>query len=468
VPDGETREPASAPAAVAGDGPDPITVTEASALIRRAVESTGRQRIVGEVSNFSSRQHWYFTLKDQDSQLDCVMWASATAGAACMPANGMEVVVEGVATHWGPRGRTQLVVRRISRRGAGSLQQRFEELCRVLRAEGYFDEARKRPLPPVPRAIGVVTSLHGAALQDVLRTARIRAPFVRLMVVDVPVQGDGAATAVARAVAAIDRRADELGIDAILVTRGGGSAEDLWAFNERPVADAIFSCGTPLVAAIGHESDTTVAELVADRRASTPTAAVMLLLPDREAMQQQVDHLHDRLQFLARRSVLERRKALEAIAARPVLRSARAALDLRAERLRRSEAAMRQASRWRVSAARQRLAELSGRLRAQRPAVRHRAAGQHVQSLAVRLRAAARRVVLDLRRQVDAADRQLRTLGPQETLARGWTLTFGSDGRLLRRAADARPGESMVTRLPDGEVRSRVEGQSGASLFDGA
>jgi len=273
---------------------------------------------------------------------------------------------------------------------------------------------------------------------------------------------------VARAVAAIDRRADELGIDAILVTRGGGSAEDLWAFNERPVADAIFSCGTPLVAAIGHESDTTVAELVADRRASTPTAAVMLLLPDRESMQQQVDHLHDRLQFLARRTVLERRKALEAIAARPVLRSARAALDLRAERLRRSALAVRHAVRLRLSAAKQQLAERAGRLRAQRPAVRHRAAGQHLQSLASRLRAGAQRVLLDLRRQVDAADRQLRTLGPQETLARGWTLTFDADGRLLRRAADARPGEVMVTRLPDGEVRSRIDGQSGSSLFDGA
>jgi exodeoxyribonuclease VII large subunit len=443
-----------------GGEPEPISVTEASAILRRAIEGTGEHRIVGEVSNFTQRQHWYFTVKDEESQLDCVMWASANGRSQVTPANGMEVVLTGRPTHYGPRGKTQLVVTRIERRGAGSLQQRFEELCRVLREQGYFDEARKQPLPAYPRAIAVVTSATGAALQDVLRTARIRAPFVRILVIDVPVQGDLAAPAVARAIDAVDRRADELSIDAIVVTRGGGSLEDLWAFNERAVADAVFRARTPIVAAIGHESDTTVIELVADRRASTPTAAIMALLPDREGMVQQVDHLHDRLEFLLRRRVHESRRELEALARHPMFRSPasmvaphRLAVDRAAER-------MRAAVRARVAAARHRLSEARSRFEPLRPAIRQAAARERLRSLDARLRAAIRRSVLDLRGQVASADRQLRLLGPEETLGRGWSLTFDERGVLVRRTADARPGSVLVSKFADGTVRSRVEGKS--------
>ena len=453
-PDAASTAPDAPPAAGADA---PITVTEASARIKRAVESTGRQRIVGEVSNFSQRQHWYFTLKDSESQLDCVMWASSTATARVVPANGMEVIVEGLATHWGPRGRTQLVVRSVARRGAGSLQQRFEELCRVLRAEGYFDEARKKRLPPFPRAVAVITSMQGAALQDVLRTARLRAPFVRIVAVDVPVQGDGAAQAVATAIDAVDRRADELGIDAIIVTRGGGSIEDLWAFNERAVADALLRARTPVVAAIGHESDTTVAELVADRRASTPTAAVMLLLPDREGMRQQVDHLHDRMNFLVRRRVADGRRTVEQLARHPFLRSPRGSVDLRRTALDRLSTRLASAARSRVARDRAAVGELRVRFEAHRPAARQAAARATLESLAARLARVVRAVPAGARTRVDGADRQLRILGPGETLARGWSLTFTEDGRLVRDASAVRPGELVRTRMSGGTVDSRVE-----------
>jgi exodeoxyribonuclease VII large subunit len=462
VPDGSAPAPSGAPAAPEaardGGGADaPISVSEASARIRRAVESTGRQRIVGEVSNFSQRQHWYFTLKDSEAQLDCVMWASSTASARVVPANGMEVVVEGAPTHWGPRGRTQLVVRSLSRRGAGSLQQRFEELCRVLREEGYFDESRKRRLPTFPRAVAVITSLQGAALQDVLRTARLRAPFVRILAVDVPVQGDAAAPAIAAAIDAVDRRADELGIDAMIVTRGGGSIEDLWAFNERAVADALLRARTPVVAAIGHESDTTVAELVADRRASTPTAAVMLLLPDREGMQQQVDHLHDRLNFLVRRGVADGRRAVEQLARHPFLRSPRGAVDMRRASAARLAARLASAARARLSRERASVGELRARFEAHRPAARQAAARATLDALAARLARGARAALDSARSRAAGADRQLRILGPGETLARGWTLTFTEDGRLVRTAADVRPGDLVRTRTSGGSLDSRVE-----------
>ena len=458
--DADPAPPDAAPAQDARPVPEadaPITVTEASVRIKRAVESTGRQRIVGEVSNFSQRQHWYFTLKDSDSQLDCVMWASTTASARVVPANGMEVVVEGTPTHWGPRGRTQLVVRSVSRRGAGSLQQRFEELCRVLREAGYFDEARKKRLPPFPRAVAVITSLQGAALQDVLRTARLRAPFVRIVAVDVPVQGDAAAPAIAAAIDAVDRRADELGIDAMIVTRGGGSIEDLWAFNERAVADALLRARTPVVAAIGHESDTTVAELVADRRASTPTAAVMLLLPDREGMQQQVDHLHDRMNFLVRRGVADGRRAVDQLARHPFLRSPRGAVDLRRAALDRLSARLASSARSRLARERAAIGELRAGFEAHRPAARHAAARATLDALAARLDRGVRAASAEARARVEGADRQLRILGPGETLARGWSLTFAEDGRLVRDASAVRPGELVRTRMSGGTVDSRVE-----------
>jgi len=447
--------PAGEPRAAEADAP--ITVTEASVRIKRAVEGTGRQRIVGEVSNFSQRQHWYFTLKDSESQLDCVMWASSTTSARVVPANGMEVVVEGLPTHWGPRGRTQLVVRSVARVGAGSLQQRFEELCRVLRAEGYFDESRKKRLPPFPRAVAVITSMQGAALQDVLRTARLRAPFVRIVAVDVPVQGDAAAPAIAAAIDAVDRRADELGIDAMIVTRGGGSIEDLWAFNERAVADALLRARTPVVAAIGHESDTTVAELVADRRASTPTAAVMLLLPDREGMRQQVDHLHDRMNFLARRRVADGRRTMEQLARHPFLRSPRGAVDLRRAGLDRLAARLASAARSRVARERAAVGELRVRFEAHRPAARQAAARATLESLSARLARVVRSAASAARARVEGADRQLRILGPGETLARGWSLTFTEDGRLVRDASRVRPGELVRTRMSGGTVDARVE-----------
>lgn len=456
--------PAGEPRAAEADAP--ITVTEASVRIKRAVEGTGRQRIVGEVSNFSQRQHWYFTLKDSESQLDCVMWASSTTSARVVPANGMEVVVEGLPTHWGPRGRTQLVVRSVARVGAGSLQQRFEELCRVLRAEGYFDESRKKRLPPFPRAVAVITSMQGAALQDVLRTARLRAPFVRIVAVDVPVQGDAAAPAIAAAIDAVDRRADELGIDAMIVTRGGGSIEDLWAFNERAVADALLRARTPVVAAIGHESDTTVAELVADRRASTPTAAVMLLLPDREGMRQQVDHLHDRMNFLARRRVADGRRTMDQLARHPFLRSPRGAVDLRRAGLDRLAARLASAARSRVARERAAVGELRVRFEAHRPAARQAAARATLESLSARLAGVVRSAASAARARVEGADRQLRILGPGETLARGWSLTFTEDGRLVRDASRVRPGELVRTRMSGGTVDARVERVSPGDVRD--
>ena len=462
--------PPSDAAPRAGGGPGgevpPLSVTQATDRIKRAVEGIGQVRVVGEVSNFSSPKHWYFTIKDAESQLGCVMWSSRAASAGFVPGNGTEVVVTGTLTHYGKGGRTQLDVQRIERRGAGSLQQRYEELRRLLESEGYFARARKRPLPTFPRCVAVITSFQADALQDVLKTAKLRAPFVRILVVGVPVQGESAAPAVARAISAVDRRADELGLDAMIVTRGGGSSEDLWAFNERVVADAVFRSATPVVAAIGHESDTTIIDWVADHRASTPTQAVMELFPDAAAESEMLDALTDRLARVVRRQVVDAQRQLAVLARHPLFRSPRAPIDLRRAELERLRARLSHAVRARESAAARRLADARARFERHRPSVRQAAARERLRALAQRLDRAARVMVTDLRGQLGAAERQLRALGPGQVLARGYSLTFGPDGRLVRAVTDAPAGTSLATRVSDGTIHSTVGDAPAPTLFD--
>lgn len=457
-------EPPRTPAAPAtASAPAPLTVTQVSERIRGALDGLGRVRVVGEVSNFSDRKHWYFTLKDADCQVDCVMWASRASAAGFVPAHGTEVVVTGTVTHYGPRGRTQIEVTAVERRGEGALQARYEALRRELESLGWFDAARRRPLPAFPRRVAVITSFQADALQDVLRTARLRAPFVEILVVGVPVQGPEAAPAVAQAIAAVDRRADELGVDAVIVTRGGGSIEDLWAFNERVVAEAAHRATVPVISAIGHESDVTILDFVADHRASTPTQAVMALFPDRAAEAERLASLAGRAARIAVRRVDDARRRLGFLVRHPLLRSPHAALDLRRGALDRLAGRIRAARQLRRTEAQHRLSSLRARLEALRPSARHASAVERLRSLEARLHATARRGIADRLRRTDATDRQLRLLGPGETLARGWSLTFDAAGQLVRRAADATPGQPLVTRLADGEVRSTVQSSGPAN-----
>ena len=446
--------------------PPPLTVTQACDRAKGALEGVGRLRIVGEVSNFTARNHWYFSVKDEGAVLNCVAWASTASRATFQPGNGMEVVVTGRLTYYGPSGRAQLVVDKLERRGQGTLQQRFEELCRVLRAEGYFDEARKRPLPAYPRRVAVITARHGAALQDVLRTARLRAPFVELLVVEVPVQGEGAAAEVACAIRAVDRRADELGIDAMIVTRGGGSLEDLWAFNERVVADAVFSAVTPVVAAIGHETDTTVIELVADRRASTPTQAAMLLLPDRAQMAEQANYLTDRLGLLVRKRLRDAAREVEVLARHPFFRTPQGMLEPHQRRVEGLARRLALAPTARLHRAARRLAEARTAWEALRPAARHALAVQRVEELRGRLNRAMEVRAAGQAERVQQLARHLQALGPQQVLARGYSITFGADGSVVRRASDAPTGAQLLTRLAEGSVRSVVCGHDEAVTED--
>ncbi|MFM7051832.1 MAG: exodeoxyribonuclease VII large subunit, partial [Planctomycetota bacterium] len=258
---GASEPPPARPDAPPGKQPaNELTVGQFSQMIVRTLEDglRGQFRIKGEIANISVRNHIYFTLKDAEAVLSCVMWSSDAARLGFRPKEGDAVVATGKIGHYPQQGRTQLYVTRLEPQGTGDLQARFDALVKELRGLGYFEESRKKAMPVMPRRVAVVTSAGGAALQDVLQTARERCPAVEFVVVDVRVQGEGAAGEVARALRALDRRRAELGIDAVIVTRGGGSREDLWAFNERIGTDAAFHRHLPLVAAICHEVDTSI------------------------------------------------------------------------------------------------------------------------------------------------------------------------------------------------------------------
>ncbi len=395
------------------DAPDHMTVSEVADLIRSTLENhmPSPLRVIGQVSNLSTRKHWYFSLKDEQAVVSCVAWVSAARTFGFVPDEGAEVVATGHVTHYGPQGRTQFYVTRLEPVGAGALELKFRAMCDELRRLGYFDEKQKKPLPVFPRRIAVITSAGGAAVGDVISTAAERCRAVGLLIVDVRVQGDGAAGGVAAAIRRIDADAERLGVDAILVTRGGGSVEDLWAFNERVVADAVRACRLPLLAAIGHESDTTVIELVADVRAATPTQAVMRLIPSADELIGQLDHLDRRLRMLVRRHVERQRQRLDAAARSALLRDPRAL----------------------VQQARERLATLAGRLgRATTVQVRSR------------------------RERIEALGRQLAAVDPHGVLGRGYSYTTTASGALVASVDDVSDGDRIVTRVCDGSIDSVV------------
>ncbi|MEM9345193.1 MAG: exodeoxyribonuclease VII large subunit [Planctomycetota bacterium] len=417
----------------------PVSVAGLLSQIKSAVNAQlpGKVRVVGEVSNLSDRNHWFFSLKDGEALIRCVMFASAARSVGFKARDGVEVIATGRVDVYPAQGSVQLYVDKLEPVGQGALEQRLRELINELRGEGYFDPEHKQPLPSMPTRIAVVTSRSAAALQDVIDTAVRRWPGCELVLVDVRVQGDAAAAQIAEAVNRLSQHGERLGIVAILLTRGGGSIEDLWAFNERVVADAIWDCTLPVVAAIGHETDVTVAELVADERCATPTQAAMTLVPDQAMLQQQVDQAADRLRLsLARRAQHERQR-LHAAERHPAIS--------RPERP--------------VMQARQSIDRLASRLDRALPAT----IGTHqprLESLCkALLQAMARRMVRE-REALDALVRELDAVGPASVLGRGYTYTLGPKGELLRSAEAASAAGRLTTVFSDGKVASHVEGST--------
>ncbi|MBP7050179.1 MAG: exodeoxyribonuclease VII large subunit [Phycisphaerae bacterium] len=262
------------------------TVTQVNSLVRDVLAANlpSWLTIKGEITDWKLHQsgHCYFSLKDEESVLPCAMWRTSFAKVKFKPANGLAVLVSGSIDLYVPQGRYKLIVEEMIPAGLGALQLAFEQMVRKLEAEGLFAESHKKPIPRYPQRIGVLTSESGAALHDIADSVHNRWPCTRLVLYPVPVQGPGAAEAIAAAIADVNRRNDRLQLDVLIVGRGGGSLDDLWAFNEEVLARAIFASRIPIISAVGHEVDVTVADLVADARASTPTKAGVVAVPDRE------------------------------------------------------------------------------------------------------------------------------------------------------------------------------------------
>lgn len=443
----------------ANAGPDAATLTVSTlaglidGAIRRGVPQ--RVRVLGEVCGFRERTHLYFDLKDASAAIGCVVFASAALRLRVRPEEGRQFVASGRLEFYAPQGRVSFIVDALEPVGEGPRDLAYRKLLEELRSAGYLDQGRKRTVPSFPRRIGVVTSRSAAALQDVLVTMRRRAPGVGVLLADVRVQGEGAAEEVARAVDRLSRNHQRLGIDVIIVTRGGGSKEDLWAFNERVVADAIFRSQVPVIAAIGHETDVTIAELVADERCATPTQAAMRATPDASALRRQVRSMGTRLAA-----------AMSVHAGTAVHRSRDAG-----RRLERAVQGVRHAGQIGVERAasrleRQRPTAVVARLRARtdagasrlRAAVIAIAREPDLRALGQRLRRSIGALVPAATRRVDSDERELRAVSPLAVLERGYSVTTGPNGRLVRSVHDVRPGDALETRVADGSVRSTVEG----------
>ncbi|MGH8253947.1 MAG: exodeoxyribonuclease VII large subunit [Steroidobacteraceae bacterium] len=392
--------------------------------------------VEGEISNFSrpASGHWYFTLKDREAQLRCTMWRTRNHLLRFAPRDGQLVQARGRVSLYEARGEFQLVVEHLEDAGAGALQRAFEELRARLGAEGLFAAERKRALPVAAATVGVITSPTGAALRDILHVLAQRFPAARVIVYPVPVQGAAAAPAVA---AALDLAGERAECDVLIVARGGGSIEDLWAFNDERVARAIARCAVPVIAGIGHETDVTIADFAADMRAPTPTAAAQMAVPDRRVWLQ-------RLALLAQRfvSAVHRKLADDA----SLLRS-------RYERMLRAHPGSRLAQHA------QRLDELELRLR--------RALDTQLQKvltplapLRARLESAWSRAAAAAGSRLELAARALHAISPLATMERGFAIIVRADGgALVRRIADAPPGAEIEAHLSDGVFVAEVTAQ---------
>jgi exodeoxyribonuclease VII large subunit len=434
-----------------------LSVSELTANLREVLETTFPEIWVeGELSNAKVWQtgHLYFTLKDGSSQIKGVMFRSALRYLKFKPEDGLHVVVRGRISVYDPKGEYQLVGEHMEPHGYGPLQLAFEQLKKKLAAEGLFEAARKRPLPALPRRIGVVTSIDGAALRDIIRVLRRRYPNAHVVIAPSRVQGDDAAGEIVRALRWI-ARVD--GVDVVIVGRGGGSLEDLWAFNEEKVARAIAACPVPVISAVGHETDFTIADFVADLRAATPSAAAEVVVRRKDDFCHFIDRQGDRLQAAMRRRVARLESRLNALLARPGYAGQRGKLAMRGRHVAELSSAVRHTMTAAV-ARRSRRHELLRRALGQFDP-RHRLAA--VRTRLVTLdgqlgRAAARRVhTADARFKAQAA--RLDGLSPLSVLARGYAVAWDSTRtQILRDPASVSPGDEIIVTLERGELRSIV------------
>jgi exodeoxyribonuclease VII large subunit len=434
-----------------------LSVSSLNREARRIIEGgLGTVWVEGEISNLSrpSSGHLYWSLKDAEGQVRCAMFRMASRGLGFELANGLQVLVRARASVYEARGEFQLVVEYVEEAGEGALRRRFEELKRRLAAEGLFEVARKRPLPNLPRRIGVITSPTGAALHDVLSALRRRFPATAVLVYPTAVQGAGAAEEIARTLALADKRAD---CDVLILTRGGGSLEDLWAFNEEVVARAIAAVELPIICGIGHETDFSIADFVADLRAPTPSQAAELAVPDQREWLQRFDVIAERLAHVVRRQLTLDERRAATLAHRLSRCHPGVQLRERAQRLDELEARLARALERRIEARKLRLARLATAVAHASPAQRLARARERCRTAQGDLRRALLHRVERTQQRLQLAARALTSLSPLATLERGYAIVTDATGKVLIDATAVARGAAIDVRLARGGLAATVD-----------
>ena len=435
-----------------------LTPSQLNTLARSLLEDTFPLVFVeGELGNVArpASGHLYFTLKDARAQVRCAMFKPKSTRLKFQPREGLKVLARGRLTLYEARGDYQLVLDSLEEAGEGALRRAFEELKAKLQAEGLFDAERKRPLPAHVRRLGVITSPSGAAVRDVLSVIGRRFPLLEVDVLPVPVQGEGAAAQIA---AMLQRAAASGRYDALLLTRGGGSLEDLWAFNDEALARTVAASPVPVVAAIGHETDFSLAEFAADLRAPTPSAAAELLVPDGAELMATLRAQHRRLATLGGHSLRQAAQRADRAALR--LHALRPQARLDALRQRKQQALRRLRAAFTIQQERRQAAlrHAQGSLRAHAPRRRLDALGERMRDIHPRLHAAPPRHLGHQSLRLAGLARALEAVSPLATVARGYAIVQREDGQVVRHVEDVQEGSRVTARLRDGTLRLKVEG----------
>lgn len=434
-----------------------ISVSELNRRARTLVESGFPLLwVAGEISNFTraTSGHCYFLLKDAQAQARCVFFRHKASALDWQLQNGLQVEVLALPTLYETRGEFQLTVENVRRSGLGALFEAFERLKKKLEQEGLFDASRKKPIPAFPLVIGIVTSPNAAALRDVLTSLARRMPAIRIVLYPAPVQGVGAGARIAQAIRTASARTDA---DVLIVCRGGGSIEDLWAFNEEVVARAIADCAIPVISGVGHETDFTIADFVADARAPTPTAAAALASANRLELLARLLALYRQMKRGADRLLEARMQQLDYLGKRLLhpgeqVRNRQRHLEHLATRLKSSMARVLDRASWRSAA-------LAGELRAMRPDID--AAVLRQQDLVLRLKLGHARLLELHEGRLRSWAANLEHLNPQSVLERGYSIVTRADGRIVRSAAEVQMGERLRLAFARGAAQTRVESKEG-------
>lgn len=442
--------------------PTALSVTQLLRRMKNVLEAQiGEVWVEGEISNLKKQGsgHWYFSLKDDGAQIQCAMFGARKRPGSGVMEDGVKIRAYAEATVYEARGTLQIVVQKVERAGAGDLQARFEALKRKLQAEGLFETARKKPIPKFPRVIGIVTSETGAAIRDILNVLQRRAPWVQPVLFPVRVQGRGAENEIAKGITKLGQP-ETYGYpkcDVLIVGRGGGSLEDLWNFNEEIVARAIADCPIPIISAVGHEIDFTIADFVADLRAPTPSAAAELAVPDGAELAMKFSQVRRRLARITAERLMQSRMQLESLKRGSLRRDGERLLREPAMRLDSLRAAMNHAMRKSLERFALRLGEARADHRSLHPARILERRGEVLGALKSRIERLGKDGLNRQSERIAGLKVLLRTLGPESAFQRGFSITLGENGEIVRSVNDVRSRQTLRTKLADGEIASRVE-----------